>query len=527
MDTYEILLQKYDAALKEIDRLREEIRNLQLSLSIEPNGQDAADENKAIIIDGNVESNIASAVSMQSATDDKIALFRSIFQGRQDVVARRWASQTTGKSGYQPICENEWDPYLCDKRTHKCADCPNRKMTPLSNELIYRHLAGKDLAGRDVIGIYPMLEDETCCFLAADFDDDSFEADVSAYREQCREWDIPVSVERSRSGNGAHAWIFFAEPIQAALARKLGTAILTGAMEKQGTLSFKSYDRLFPNQDFMPSGGFGNLIALPLQGQARRKGNSVFIDDHFKPYEDQWAYLSRIRKMTKDEVLQIAEQHGKHALGDLVKDTEDKPWAESANGIKLSREDFPSAVEIHKANGLYVSTTDFSARAVNALKRLSAFQNPDFYRAQRMRMPVYNKPRIISCYDIIDPYLVIPRGCEEPLVHLLESLGVAYQITDETTQGNPINVSFQGELFEEQQQAADEMLLHDNGVLSATTAFGKTVVASYLIGQKKVSTLVLVQSQALLSQWKKALESFLHFEIEPPSQNPKRGRKTV
>ena len=183
--------------------------------------------------------------------------------------------QNNRESGYQPVCENEWAQGLCDKKAYKCSACPNRKLMPLTDKAIYDHLAGKDEFGRDVIGIYPMLDGDTCRFLCADFDDADFEKDVSAFKTVCEELQIPAAIERSRSGSGSHAWMFFDEAIPAAAARKLGSIILTRAMEKRGELSFKSYDRLFPNQDTMPSGGFGNLIALPLQGLARKNGNSI------------------------------------------------------------------------------------------------------------------------------------------------------------------------------------------------------------------------------------------------------------
>ena len=217
----------------------------------------------------------ASNINKYSSSKEKITLFRSLFKGREDVFARRWYSKTLDKSGYQPVCENEWIEEFCDKKKYKCSDCPNRKLVSLTDNDIYRHLSGKDLYGRDVVGIYPMLTDETCLFLCADFDEESFKSDVSAFRKTCEEFDIPVSVEISRSGNGAHTWIFFSEPILASLARKLGSGILTRTMETS-KLSFKSYDRFFPNQDTMPKGGFGNLVALPLQGNARKNGNSVF-----------------------------------------------------------------------------------------------------------------------------------------------------------------------------------------------------------------------------------------------------------
>ena len=466
-------------------------------------------------------------VHKYSSSQEKINLFRSLFRGREDVIARRWQSMTSGKSGYQPVCENEWKEGLCDKRKYKCANCPNRMLKPLTDEDIYKHLEGKDSLARDVIGIYPMLQDETCHFLCADFDDEAFEKDISSFREICRDLDIPVCVERSRSGNGAHAWIFFEAPASATTARKLGSGILTKAMEKRGELSFKSYDRLFPNQDTMPEGGFGNLVALPLQGLARKSGNSIFVDEQFRPYEDQWAYLSSVRKISVESVETLVATFGKDGeLGKLVSESDERPW-EMKKKTQITQGDFPVVLNIVRANMLYIPIAEMSANAKNQIKRLAAFKNPDFYRAQAMRLPIYDKPRIICTADISENYIAIPRGCEDALCNLLDDADVSYAFEDKTNVGEPISVSFNGELREEQQPAVDALLEQNKGVLSATTAFGKTVVASYMIGQRKTNTLILVHTQALMTQWKKSLETFLHFDITRPEAKKGRGRRKI
>ena len=518
--TYDELLQKYQELLSEVARLEAENADLKRRLGI---AHVVASPVKA---DDITEQGVSASVNKYSSPAEKIALFRSLFAGREDVFARRWFSRTTGKGGYQPVCENEWAPGLCDKRAFRCAVCPNRQLKPLDDEEIFAHLAGKAEYGRDVVGIYPMLTDETCRFLAADFDEENYTEDISAFRKVCEDWGVPVTVERSRSGNGAHAWIFFEESLPAATARKLGTAILTAAMEKRGELSFASYDRLFPNQDTMPSGGFGNLIALPLQGQARRNGNSVFVDDDFEPYPDQWAYLAGVKRLSAETVETLLSAHGKKELGALVKDSDEKPW----NPVKrpaLDRFDFPQELSIVRANMLYLPRAELSPAAINALKRLAAFRNPDFYRAQAMRMPTYDKPRIICCAELDENYLALPRGCEEALRDLLDGVGVLYEFADHRNAGQPIPVAFNGTLREEQSIAAEALLANETGVLSATTAFGKTVVASYLIGRRQTNTLILVHTQALLAQWKKSLETFLDFAFEVPEKKKGRGRKTA
>lgn len=237
------------------------------------------------------------SVARTSSPAEKIRLFRSLFRGRTDVYALRWHSEKAQKSGYSPVCANEWRPGLCEKGRVPCAKCPNRVLRPLDDAAIYRHLAGRDAQGRDVVGLYPMLSDETCYLLALDFDDANWQDCARAIADVCRAHSIPFALERSRSGQGAHVWLFFAEAIPCAKARRLGDALLTAAMDTCGGISFTAYDRMFPNQDTLPAGGFGNLIALPLQAQARRQGNSIFLNDSLTPYPDPWAFLSTVRTL--------------------------------------------------------------------------------------------------------------------------------------------------------------------------------------------------------------------------------------
>src|SRR3989339_74448 len=344
----------------------------------------------------------------------------------------------------------------------------------------------------------------------------------------CTENNIPIAVERSRSGNGAHIWIFFEEPVSATIARKLGSSLLTCVMNNRHEISFKSYDRLFPSQDIMPKGGFGNLIALPLQGYARRLGNSVFIDEKVVPYPDQWAYLSEIKKMSLDEVQEKIEVlSNENELGVLVKaEEETKPWEKKKAEQKLSKTDFPEVVTIVKANMLYLEKVVIAQKALTRIKRLAAFKNPEFYKAQAMRLPTYDKPRIIFTLDETEKYLGIPRGCEDALIKLLNDANVPYVVDNKTNEGKRIKVKFNGELNADQKPANSALLKHDLGVLSATTAFGKTVIGANLIASRKTNTLILVHTQALLTQWQKALLQFLSIN-EPLPKQPikKKGRK--
>lgn len=266
----EDIAQQLKKALEECALLREENKRLRSLLGIE-------------------EEKPKATATVVMSTEEKIILFRSLFRGREDVYPVRWEGKT-GKSGYSPACANEWKRPLCVKPRMKCSECDNRELIPITDEVIQDHLMGKH-----TIGVYPLLPDETCWFLAADFDKTTWKKDAAAFRETCEEKGVPAAFERSRSGNGVHAWIFFDSPVQAVLARKLGSAILTYTMEKYPQMSFDSYDRFFPSQDTMPKGGFGSLIALPLQRIPRDKGNSLFLDRDFNPYPDQWAFLSRVR----------------------------------------------------------------------------------------------------------------------------------------------------------------------------------------------------------------------------------------
>lgn len=460
--------------------------------------------------------------------DEKVALFRGLFQGREDVFARRWFSSSSGKSGYQPVCAREWNREKCDKKKYKCAECPNREFQPLGYNDIYRHLEGKDPNGRDVVGVYAILPDNSCCFLCCDFDDKScehgYQDDVRAYVSVCRDWGVPAYIERSRSGNGAHVWILFDEHIKAQTARRLGNAILTEAMEREGRMSFKSYDRFFPNQDFMPTGGFGNLVALPLQGRARKDGNSVFVDEDFIPLTDQWEYLQRMTKITAAEVEKLVSRYDREPLGELSKSSESAPWERSLPK-PMSTADFPKHITIVRSSGIYIPTKGLSAKAVNHLKRLAAFKNPEFYAKLGMRLPVYNLPRIISCSEITDDYLILPRGCEESAIDFLRENNVDVEIQDKANPGMPITVEFNGQLYSEQEHAIEELARHRCGTLYATTAFGKTVTAAAMIARKKVNTLILVHTKALLDQWRKCLSEYLITDFQPEEQPKGRGRR--
>ena len=453
------------------------------------------------------------------SAQEKVELFRSVFKGREDVFARRWYSKASGKGGYQPVCQNEWSRQLCDKRKFKCAECPNRLFAPLADNDIYRHLEGKDTDGRDVIGLYVLNEDNTCNLLCTDFDDKNcehgYQEDVVAFINVCKSWGVPWSIERSRSGNGAHVWIFFETPVLAVKARRLGNAILTEAMNRDGRISFKSYDRFFPNQDTLPEGGLGNLVALPLQGNARKNGNSVFVNEYFDPFPDQWEYLLNVGKLPASALEEILKQTANiMPLGDLSKTSESKPW-EVPTTAKIEKFDFLSEIVITRSNMLYIPLSLLSSKVLNHLRRMASFRNPEFYSKQALRLSTYQTPRIISCAGLTDEFLELPRGCEDVVTTLLKEKNVAYRFEDKTNHGRTISVHFNGELRENQQEAVNTLATNNTGVLSATTAFGKTVAAIGLIAKHSVNTLILVHTKALLDQWVQRLEQFLVIDDVP------------
>ena len=458
------------------------------------------------------------AVNHRSSAQAKIALFRSLFRGRDDVYARRFESRKTGRSGYAPACGNEWVPGVCEKPRIKCAQCPHRRFYAVTDDVIRWHLCGRDESGQDfVAGVYPMLLDETCFFLAADFDKSTWKQDAAAFLETCQGLNVPAAIERSRSGNGGHVWIFFEQAIPACLARKLGAHLLTETMERRPEIGFDSYDRFFPNQDTLPHGGFGNLIALPLQKQPRDFGNSLFLDRDLAPHADQWVFLSSVRKIARrdvEEIVSRAEAKDRVVgvrLG-LADEDDPMPWLLSPSRRPRKLEPIgpiPNKLELVLSNEIFIAKEALSPGLRNRLIRLAAFQNPEFYKAQAMRLPTYGKPRIISCAEDHGQYIGLPRGCFDDVHQLLVDLKVKSTIRDERQAGKPIEVAFAGQLKPEQQAAAGAMLESDIGVLSATTAFGKTVVAAWLIAKRGVNTLILVHRRQLQQQWVDRLSTFL------------------
>ena len=462
--------------------------------------------------------------STQLSRQQKIHIFRSLFRGREDLFPRWWINRKTGLTGYSPACANEWEPELCGKkstsarRRSNCAECPHHSFLPVADEEIERHLTGKQ-----TIGVYPLLPDETCWFLAADFDASSWSEDIVVFRATCREHGIPVAIERSRSGDGAHAWFFFPEPVPAALARNLGCFLITESMARRHQLAMSSYDRLFPNQDTLPRGGFGNLIALPLQREARQRGNTVFVDEKLDPYPDQWAFLSEVQRIDLPHIREIVQRAGRSGKVMSLRALEDdeepdrKPWKRPPSGASVPTVitgSLPREVRAILSQRLFVEKKGLPSTAVNQIKRLAAFQNPEFFHKQSMRLSTALTPRVISCAEDLAELIALPRGCLPEVEALLRKYRVELKIDDERVEGNPIDVTFRGTLTALQEQAAHTLLAHDTGVFVAPPGTGKTVVGAMLIAMRKLPTLVLVHRKPILDQWVAQLAMFLGMDTK-------------
>lgn len=449
---------------------------------------------------------------------DKVKLFRELFRGRPDIYPTRFVSKKTGKAGYAPACSNKFVHGVCELPKVKCSDCTRQAFLPVDDTALRGHLEGNY-----VMGVYPMLQDETCWFLAVDFDKSSWTDDVRAFVGTARGLGLPAAIERSRSGNGAHVWFFFSAPVPASTARKMGCHLITETMARRHELSMDSYDRLFPSQDTMPRGGFGNLIALPLQKGPRQDGNSVFLDDNLVAYagDQQWAYLASVERIKPAIVERIASEASRTGsvvglrLADIADEESVAPWTRVPSGtpptVRITGP-LPSRVSAVFAQRLFVEKAGLPSALVNHIKRLAAFQNPEFYKKQSMRLSTATTPRVISCAEDLGQHVALPRGCRPELEEVLRGHGVALDVDDKRVSGSPVELRFRGTLTAVQEQAARALLAHDTGVFVAPPGVGKTVIGTYLVAARACSTLVLVHRRPLLDQWLAQLSVFLGIE---------------
>lgn len=451
-----------------------------------------------------------SSTTINSTLEEKIKLYRSLFYGRNDVFALRYDNKSKNKSGYKPYCTNEWKHEICNKSEIKCSDCDFRKFKSLEDKDIIDHLSGQK-----TIGLYPLLPNDKCKFLAIDFDGNSCQKDSLLVVDTFNKFNISTSMERSRSGDGCHLWIFFNEEISARIARYFGNLILNYTLENNVGLDLGSYDRLFPNQDKMPKGGFGNLISLPLQRMPAKNKNSLFVDNSFEYYKDQWEYLSNLKKVTLAEINTVIKLLKKELKGRLPKSntiavhnvTSDKKASYKTNII-----DLPSEINITLSNGIYIDSTILPNELLNLTKRTAVFSNPDYYTRQSLRLSVYKIAKVINCFDEYGKYIILPRGLLQEVCSILEENKIKVNIQDKRISGITIVAAFKGILYDYQQIAAETILKHDIGILWASTAFGKTVVAASVIATRKVNTLIIVNSTQLLEQWEEKLKIFLELD---------------
>lgn len=486
-------------------------------------------------------------------TKQHIQYFYHMFKGRSDVYSKRSgkANLKTGKHGYYTQCWNFWKDELCPKKNNpqfSCSECSNQKYKELTGQVIYDHLMGTKEDASDVIGLYPMFPDETINFLVFDFDchesnleeklDIEWITEVNAFRKICELNKIPILTERSRSGNGAHIWMFFEKPILASVARKFGTALLTKGAEQVNMKSFKYYDRMLPSQDHTPINsktgkpGLGNLVALPLQGQALKKGNSAFVDENWNAYKNQWECLKNVSKLSVETVEEKTKEWSKNGLlgilsNDFDDNNEDKnkdklnPW--DKNKKYFHNEDVTEKIEIVVSDKVYINSKYMKPRMKNAIRRIAAFSNSEFYKKSGMGLSTKGIPRIIFCgYDDGD-YICVPRALLEPIVNKFKENNIEFYITDNRCNGTKLDISFKGELYDEQKEAAKAILAHENGILAATTSFGKTVVGAYMIAQRKVNTLIIVHNTEIQKNWVEDLEKFLNINVEIPEYKTKTG----
>jgi len=424
-------------------------------------------------------------VDARSPAREKVALFRALFRGREDVYARYWCDERSGKKGYSPAARS-----LSGRGA--------RDYLPLTDEVLYRHLAGEE-----IVGLYPLLRDDTCRVLACDFDGPTWAPDALGFLEAADRWRVPAYLERSRSGQGGHAWIFFSRPVSAVQARRLGTGLLRETMVARGELELTSYDRLFPNQDFMPKGGFGNLIALPLQKRARALGNTEFLDRELRPWPDPWRGLGLVRRLTPEVLEALLYELPPMVVG-VGGSTLPSRW-----GRSVPEPPAPESIRCVRGARLSLERSGLPPSLLARIKHLVSLHNPAFHMRQKLRLSVYGTPRFVRCYEEDLTHLHLPRGVLSTLESIVREAGSRLAVEEARTVPGRVALRLEEDLSPIQEAAVRELLRHDEGVLVAPPGSGKTRMACAVIAARSVPTLVLVHRKPLLDQWRLELQRSL------------------
>ena len=427
------------------------------------------------------------SLDARSAPAAKIALFRTLFAGRIDVYAVRWENARTGKVGWSPAVAGGWAN----------ARRPDRVYLPLTDAVLEAHLTGTSH-----VGVYPLLRDDTCRLLACDFDGSTWSLDVAAYADAARDAGIPVAIERSRSGIGAHGWIFFTGPVPAAAARRVGAYLLREAMTIRAELDIASYDRLFPAQDFMPAGSFGNLIALPLQGACRKRGTTVFLEPGtLDAARDQWAFLSSAGRCSPASILSLAD-----AVRLVPAGPGERTYRPPRGRPAIAP---PPVIDAETGPMLSIDRIGMPPALLAALKHLASIHNPAYYEKERLRLSTWKTPRFLRCYGETIDRLLLPRGLREAAEAVVAEAGSNLRVHDSSEARPAIDVRLEATLSAVQSDALGALLPHQLGVIVAPPGSGKTVVACGVIARRAVPTLVIVDRQPLVEQWREHLSTHL------------------